>query len=186
MKKTFNDCIEVESGARGKFDAAFVCFYCEKVQPYINSTDPSFPEDKKSVWAHKILLNVRWDSRFGFPGGMVDEGETLIEAAVRECKEEIGYTVNPDHLLHLCTHKIPESGMHCHLYMCRVPEEELYVMQRSAMDAEHSRIEAFGNAVAHLTPPTIKQMKHANCARTVKAELVEVFDFLGVDYDWSH
>ncbi|MDR1689186.1 MAG: NUDIX domain-containing protein [Clostridiales bacterium] len=52
----------------------------------------------------KILLHRRQntgyqDGKWDISGsGHVDEGETATEAVVRECKEELGITVNPDNL----------------------------------------------------------------------------------------
>lgn len=40
-------------------------------------------------------------SRFGFPGGKVDEGEKEKEAASRELKEETGLSINPKDLVFL-------------------------------------------------------------------------------------
>jgi 8-oxo-dGTP pyrophosphatase MutT (NUDIX family) len=59
---------------------------------------------------NKILLllrqNTGWeDGKFGLPAGHVDGNETIIQAAVRETKEEAGVEVNKDdlnvvHVLH--------------------------------------------------------------------------------------
>lgn len=60
---------------------------------------------------NQVLLvkrcNSDWASeRWNFPGGLLEENETLLQAAVRETKEEIGVTVNPKdfslvHVLHV-------------------------------------------------------------------------------------
>jgi 8-oxo-dGTP pyrophosphatase MutT (NUDIX family) len=62
----------------------------------------------------EILLLKRehtgWmDGFYSIPAGAIDGKETLLEAAVREAKEEVGVTVNPDdimlfHTMHCFTH----------------------------------------------------------------------------------
>ena len=55
---------------------------------------------------NKILLIKNNSNRIGdfycLPGGGQHKYETLIEAVIRECKEETGYDVNPLKLISLC------------------------------------------------------------------------------------
>ncbi|XP_020904194.1 U8 snoRNA-decapping enzyme [Exaiptasia diaphana] len=44
---------------------------------------------------HSTLMQFRFDGRLGFPGGFVDENESLEEAVNRELKEEMGPTSEP-------------------------------------------------------------------------------------------
>lgn len=37
--------------------------------------------------------------QFGLPGGRVDDGESDVQAALRELEEEVGVTADPDHVL---------------------------------------------------------------------------------------
>lgn len=39
------------------------------------------------------LMHTKRDGFYNLPGGGVEEGETLMDALVRECKEETGYNV---------------------------------------------------------------------------------------------
>ena len=42
-------------------------------------------------------LNTDWASgQWNFPGGLLEENETLMNAAIREAQEEIGVTISPD------------------------------------------------------------------------------------------
>ena len=50
---------------------------------------------------HKFVLVEQWragtnDISVEVPGGKIDEGETAIEAGLRELREETGYAVGPD------------------------------------------------------------------------------------------
>lgn len=49
------------------------------------------------IYNNKLLLahpyNRRWYNSYGIPKGGVDEGETYLDAAIRETKEEVGINV---------------------------------------------------------------------------------------------
>ena len=49
------------------------------------------------IYQNKILLvkpaNARWWKSYGIPKGHVEEGESTIEAAIRETKEEVGIEI---------------------------------------------------------------------------------------------
>jgi 8-oxo-dGTP diphosphatase len=46
-----------------------------------------------------LLVKPNYREHWGFPGGMVDEGEPPDEACARELFEEVGLSVNPGRLL---------------------------------------------------------------------------------------
>ncbi len=48
---------------------------------------------------------------FNQPAGHVEEGEKIIDAALRETLEETGWEVEPEHFLGIYTYKAPANGV---------------------------------------------------------------------------
>lgn len=84
---------------------------------------------------HQILLtkNVdQWGDFYLFPGGGQEKGETLVQAVVRECLEEIGRRVEVQDLLHVreyigSNHEFAEWDSDVHqvefYFECRLADE---------------------------------------------------------------
>jgi 8-oxo-dGTP pyrophosphatase MutT (NUDIX family) len=57
------------------------------------------------IFRHKLLIchptNNRWVNSFSLPKGGVDEGETYVDAAIRECWEEVGIKITPSQISNL-------------------------------------------------------------------------------------
>jgi 8-oxo-dGTP diphosphatase len=73
----------------------------------------------------KVLLSKQWDG-YDFPGGGVKIGERVLDALVREVKEETGLDVEAGVVLH-CQDSfftLPYSDKHVHsihvFYQCRI------------------------------------------------------------------
>lgn len=74
----------------------------------------------------KVMAQKRAATKATWPGyydisaaGHIDQGETVIESAVREAKEEIGLTIDPEQLLYLFSLRTPLSPNeidHVYLY----------------------------------------------------------------------
>lgn len=99
-----------------KKNAVFLAIYVDEISPW-----KYFNDDIRHLKCPAFIMIDRWDGRMGFPGGTVNEGESLIEALVREIKEEIGITVKPDQVHPIVSH---ETRLITHLYGLRVLEAE--------------------------------------------------------------
>lgn len=76
-------------------------------------------------WEHKD------EGAWGIPKGIVEEGETLIEAAVRECQEEVGFKVDPKGLRELGFVKM-KNGKEVHAWAYEVaPRTEITITSNS-------------------------------------------------------
>lgn len=91
-------------------------------------------KDNNFVSAHVVIIkdgNVlllkrsstdEWmPNHYGLPGGKLDNGETLSEAATRECKEEINLHVSPKDLIFLP--KISNNKEHAFFYTTKFAGE---------------------------------------------------------------
>ena len=50
--------------------------------------------DDMILLAHPV--NRKWTDSYTFPKGGIEQGETIIDAAIRETKEEVGITITED------------------------------------------------------------------------------------------
>lgn len=86
--------------------------------------------DRKVTPDYKVLLNFRRDQCFGFIGGKVDEGETLMEALKREVMEEISFDIDGYPLRHVASYLDGNFGIHSyHMHV------SVGVMDRLRMNA---------------------------------------------------
>lgn len=119
-----------------------------------------------------ILMNARWNGTWGFPGGMVEEGESLLQAAVRECEEEIGAKVGLADVEYKCNHLVRE-GLTSHAFSCKVSYDKLMEITKTAMIGEATHAEELnGVGLFDIDRHNFYKMP---LAPTVIEELEEVF-----------
>ena len=67
-----------------------------------------------------LLLKATYaDHAWGLPGGGLDVGETIHEALIRECHEEIGCEILVDYLSGVYFHSAVNS--HAFIFKCQLP-----------------------------------------------------------------
>lgn len=108
--------IEFGHFEHSKKNAVFLAIYVESISPW-----KYFKDDMQHLKCPALIMIDRWDGRMGFPGGTVNENETLMSALVREVKEEIGITIKPDQVHPIATH---ENKIVTHFYGLKVLEAE--------------------------------------------------------------
>jgi ADP-ribose pyrophosphatase YjhB (NUDIX family) len=90
------------------------------VTPKVDVRGVVFNEDGKI-----LMVQERWDGRWSLPGGWADIGLSPAEVAVKEVREEAGYTVETVKLLAALDKKFyphPASAYHVYklFFLCRI------------------------------------------------------------------
>lgn len=96
-------------------------------------------------------MHLRFDGYLGFPGGLVELDETVIEGVEREVKEEMNIKslqLKRDHFV--CQMKIPDKSkkkkfLRLFFFEKEVSEEEFMSIEAEATKAEHFGTEILGN-----------------------------------------
>lgn len=80
-----------------------------------------------SVSTQRYLYLLRNDSRhpdsWGLPGGKIESGESLMQAMVRECTEELGHMPEYLRLVPIEKFTSADGGFAYHTFFCSVAQE---------------------------------------------------------------
>lgn len=84
-----------------------------------------------------LLLKATYaDCAWGLPGGGLDQGETIHDALIRECKEELGCDISIEYLSGVYFHSAVNS--HTFIFRCTLAEGQMI-----QLSGEHSEYEWF-------------------------------------------
>lgn len=164
----------VENGLVAEQNSVFIAYFTKPSHIYQKNPDcRSWGDD---AWFAKVALlgvMVRWDGSFGFVGGKVDPGETLIEAAKRESMEEINHRPKDEDLKLVCSHSMVHGGFeqNTHLYACEVTPEKLYEIRRQSGESVHGQVESAGFVAVHMVKNAPQNLQNNVWAGTALAEL---------------
>ena len=89
-------------------------------------------------------MQMRFDGVIGFPGGLVDAGETPLNGVNREMKEEISldldkYAFKESDCISVQLNE--KKGLVLHFYLKEVSYDDIVIMERKVLSAEEYGIE---------------------------------------------
>ncbi|MBI2066452.1 MAG: 8-oxo-dGTP diphosphatase MutT [Deltaproteobacteria bacterium] len=72
----------------------------------------------------KFLITLRLETSpmghcWEFPGGKIEPGESVEQCAIRECREEVGITIDPIRRLKDLWYDYPHGHIHLYFVLCR-------------------------------------------------------------------
>lgn len=99
-------------------------------------------EDQFRLSSHAVITDNREqvlllkqtydDQRWGLPGGALEPGETIHEALIRECLEELGTIVEISYLSGVYYHSAVDS--HAFIFRCTLPSEINIILSEEHSD----------------------------------------------------
>lgn len=69
-----------------------------------------------------------------FPGGKIEADETSEQCVIRECREELGVTLNVEQKLTDITYEYPDRIVHLHFYLCNIATGALEKKEHNALE----------------------------------------------------
>ncbi|CAG5136796.1 unnamed protein product [Candidula unifasciata] len=94
-----------------------------------------------------VMMQLRFDGVLGFPGGLVDDGETPLQGVNREMHEEIGLDLSKYSFTdgdRIASYVHEGKKLVLHFYMMEVSPEDFVLLEQRTLSAEEYGIETYG------------------------------------------
>lgn len=127
-----------------------------------------------------VLMQLRWDGKNGFAGGIVEKGEDLRTALIRESKEEFSMILDEDMLAKtkpLSTYS--DGKCNIHSFVVEVDYETIKLFQKNSFKSKHFLSEVTGCSlpqIADFKGKGIKELLKNNFSGTAKQELLDLIE----------
>ena len=113
--------------------------------------------DKFRLSVHAVILNdekkvlqlkaTYQEKRWGLPGGSLDVGETIHQALLRGCREEIGIDVKILYLSGVYYHQAYDS--HVCIFKCAIPPDSKIILSEEHSDYAYFPLEELNAIQRH-------------------------------------
>lgn len=113
--------------------------YRQSVHTWIMNSNGEFLIQKRTP--NKRTFPNKWSQT----GGGVDEGETTLEAALRECSEELGISINPDNMELILSFKRKYDFVDVWLVKQDLKIEELVLQEDEVSEVKWATIDEIRN-----------------------------------------
>lgn len=159
--------------------AVHCAFFLRRTAPYRGVA--AFPKDAQQAAAVPVaLMQLRYDGKIGWFGGLVETGETIEAALVREIAEECGFHLGPERFqpvgaydFHLAGGTLPAGAKETFRWYYYAVElrdiAELSKLESSCAVAEHFGSESWGTLRIQLATPHNSPELTASAARYLLA-----------------
>ena len=113
----------------------------------------------------KILCTQRSENKhsylskkFEFPGGKVENGESLAQALIREIKEELNMTIGVEQLFLTVEHSYPDFAIIMNSFICHTQNRDLTLHEHlDALWLDVAELDSLDWAAADI--PIVEQLK---------------------------
>lgn len=95
-----------------------------------------------------ILMHLRFDGTIGFPGGLIDQGENLLDGLAREMSEEINWKPEYHEITwddYYSTHVDKRNKLILNFFVIKISMENFIQLEKDSLSSKEYGKEVFGN-----------------------------------------